>query len=147
MKVEEGKIGEFRRAVNEYYRSLHLENQERFLKRKEDLTVRRLGQLSLSLVEELKQLEPYGEGNAEPVFLLPEREIIEAEMLGKQKNHLKLTVLGEDGQMMKLMGFFAPEEWLAVRRGARVDAWVQLVVNEWQGVKSVEGRIVQLNLL
>ena len=145
VKVAGDRVEDFREAVNEYYRGLHLENQERFLKKKEDLIIRKLGQLTMDLVEEMKQLEPYGEGNTEPIFLLPEREVIEVAMLGKQGNHLKLTVLGEDGKIIKLMGFFAPEEWLAVRRGEKVDAWVQLVMNEWQGVKSVEGRILQLN--
>jgi len=71
VKVEKAKFEDFKRAVNEYYRSLELEDQMRFLGVREDLEVREFGELTLELVEELRKLEPYGEGNQEPVFLLP----------------------------------------------------------------------------
>lgn len=144
VKVEKGKLAEFREAICQYYDSLGLENQERFLGVKEDLEVRDFTQLSLELIEEMRKLEPYGEGNAEPVFLLPEARIIEAAKLGANGEHLRLTVWDQQGHSLKLMRFFAPEEDLAVQEGTTADIWVSLAENEYRGVRSVEGRILKI---
>lgn len=144
VKVEKGKVEEFRQAVCRYYDSLGLENQERFLTVQEDLEVRDFSELTLELIEEMRKLEPYGEGNAEPVFLLPEVRVVEAAKLGENGAHLRLTVWDQNGKSLKLMRFFAPEEDLRVREGATVNVWVNLAENEYRGIRSVEGRILKL---
>ena len=75
------KLADFRKAMNAYYESLGLTNQERFGVR-EDLAVEDFEEFSLELVEELRELEPYGEGNQEPVFLLPGVRVMEVARLG-----------------------------------------------------------------
>lgn len=117
VKVEKAKFEDFKRAVNEYYRSLELEDQMRFLGVREDLEVREFGELTLELVEELRKLEPYGEGNQEPVFLLPEVKVVEVARLGADKTHLRLTVWDQNGKSLKLMKFFAAAEELNLREG------------------------------
>ncbi len=50
---------------------------------REDLAVEDFEEFSLELVEELRELEPYGEGNQEPVFcLLPGVRVMEVARLG-----------------------------------------------------------------
>ena len=44
---------------------------------------------------------------------------------------------------MKCVGFWAREEW-RVEEGEKVNIWVRLEVNEWRGVKSVEGMIMRV---
>lgn len=144
VKVEVGKLEEFRRAVNEYYRGLELKNQERFLVVREDLVVRNLGDLSLELIEELRTLEPFAEGNAEPVFLLPDVRVMEVARLGADGEHLRLVVEDDRGGSLKLMQFFAPEENLKIQPGGRANMWITLTENEFRGVRSVEGRILKI---
>lgn len=144
VKVEVSRFEDFRRAMNEYYKGLGLENQERFLGVREDLTVEDFKDLSLELVEELHELEPYGEGNQEPVFLLPEVRVMEAAKLGANGQHLRLMVWDKAGKGLKLIEFYAPEEHLEVGAGATVNVWVQLAENEYRGIRSVEGRILRL---
>ncbi len=45
---------------------------------------------------------------------------------------------------MKLVGFFAREEWFLVEEGEKVDVLVNLMVNEWNGNRAVEGRLLQV---
>ena len=45
---------------------------------------------------------------------------------------------------MKLVAFGAPEAWRRVENGERVSALVQVEENEWNGLRSVEGRILDL---
>ena len=144
VKIESAKVSEFREALSAYYKSLELSNQERFLEKEEDIAVSGFSELDTELVESLAMLEPYGVGNEEPVFLLRDAFVLEAARMGAEKNHLRLALRGEDGKVFKVVKFFAEEEWMGLSGGERVDAYVTLVENEWNGVRSVEGRLVRL---
>lgn len=137
-------LGRFRGAVNQYYESLKLSNQMRFLEVHEDLAVKDFSELTLELIEEMRKLEPYGSGNEEPVFLLPEVRVVETAKLGSDGQHLRLTIWDQNGKSLKLMCFYAPEKYLRLRGGEVVNAWVTLGENEFRGLRSVEGRIVRL---
>ena len=132
----------FTECVNEYYRGLRLKNQERFLEVVEDVVVENVGDLTKSLCWELSLLEPYGEGNPEPVFKLTGVEVLSAKRMGAEGKHLRLNVKGKDGRSVKLVAFFAPDEWLEVREGERLDVLVNLRINEYNGIRTVEGRIL-----
>ncbi len=144
VKVAPSRLEEFRRAINEYYKSLGLVDQERFLTTHEDVIVEEFGELSLEFVEEMRELEPYGEGNLEPIFLLPEVRVVEAVRMGAEGEHLRLTVWDKNGKSLKLMKFYAPEEWRGLRGGETISAWITLTENTFRGIRSVEGRIVKI---
>lgn len=134
----------FRRAINEYYQSLDLKNQERFMEIHEDLTVDDFSMLSLELMDELKLLEPFGEGNQVPIFRLANVRVMEMARLGANGQHLRLVVWDEKGKALKIMKFGAPEEYFHLQAGDTLDAWVTLEENDFRGLRSVEGRIVKL---
>lgn len=144
VKVPLGGLEGFTGAINRYYEGLGLRGQERFLELKEDLVVEDLAELSLELAEELRQLEPFGEGNGEPRFLLPGVRVVEAARLGADGQHLRLVVEDERGGRLKLMRFFAPEAELTTRVGERVSVWATVEENVFRGTRSVEGRIERL---
>ncbi len=144
VKIKSDGLADFRTAVNEYYRTLNLRDQERFLEIEADVMVEEFAELSLELVEELGALEPYGQGNAEPVFLLSGVRVVDVGKLGADGQHLRLTVWDKQGKSFKLMCFYAPEEYLKLTGGEIIDAWITLVENEFRGIRSVEGRIVKL---
>lgn len=144
VKVPLEGLVDFTAAMNRYYEGLGLREQERFLELKEDLVVEDLAELSLEFAEELRQLEPFGEGNGEPRFLLPGMRVVEAARLGAEGQHLRLVVEDERGGRLKLMRFFAPEAELTMRAGERVSAWVTVEENVFRGTRSVEGRIERL---
>ncbi len=144
VKVAEDKLEDFRRAVNDYYKSLKLENQERFLEVGEDLTVENFEDLSLELMDELKTLEPFGEGNQVPIFRFREVKIMDAARLGDKGQHLRLSLWDRNGHFFKAIGFSVPEEYLNLRAGDVVDVWVRLEENVFRGIRSVEGRIVKV---
>ncbi len=144
VKLEKSKLADFRMAVNEYYESLNLRNQERFLDVSEDLAVEDFDELSLEFLEELRQLEPYGEGNPEPIFLLPEVRVVEVAKLGEKQKHLRLVVWDKNGKSLKLMMFNAPEEYLNLTGGEIVNVWINLTENNFRNTRSVEGRILKI---
>ncbi len=144
VRVAENRLAGFRRAMNAYYDSLKLEGQERYLEVREDLVVEDFSELSLELLEQLKLLEPFGEGNQAPVFLLPQVRIAEAARLGADAQHLRLVVWDKLGQSLKIIGFNVPSEYLTLREGDVVNAWITIESNEFRGTRSVEGRIIKL---
>lgn len=144
VKLPSEKLEEFTQRINEYYKSLKLEGQERFLEAKEDIAVESLGELNLDFIEEMRKLEPFGEGNPEPVFLLPKMMVMEAAAMGAAGQHLRLSLRDREGKTLKIVAFNAEKTWMQVNPGEKVNAWVELTENEWNGIRSVEGRLLRL---
>lgn len=134
-------IGAFRRRVNEYYHTLGLRNQEQLLLPKADATAA-LGDIDEDLVAQIATLEPFGSGNSAPILCSRDVTVLYARRMGAEGQHIKITV--DDGQArVEMLAFNAPEHFF-VTPGDRVAVWYQPGVNEWQGRRSVEGRLLHL---
>lgn len=48
--------------------------------------------LEMATLETLQRFQPFGPGNEEPIFLLENCRVMSTQTVGKQKNHLKLTL-------------------------------------------------------
>ena len=144
VKVEKGKIEAFEERINEYYDSLQLQDQERFFEKEPDLVTSEPGELTLEFFEELQTLEPFGPGNEVPIFGLREMFVLDKGLMGAEEQHLRLLVRGADGKVMKLVAFNAPENWRKVQQGETIELMIGLEENEWNGLRSVEGRILDL---
>lgn len=144
VKLAPERFEDFRAAVIDYYRSLELTDQERFLGIHEDLAVTNFEDFTLELIDELRTLEPFGEGNQTPIFRLPEVRVMEAARLGDNGQHLRLMLWDAAGHQFKVVGFNAPEPYLSLQSGDTVDAWITLEENTFRGIRNVEGRILKL---
>ena len=148
VKVEQKNLYAFREKINEYYRSLNLKDQTKYLKTQPDLEVENLAELSLDFLEELKQLEPFGTGNEEPIFRLKNTEIYEIRKMGAEGQHLRLDMKDKNSRILKLVAFFAPETWLTLDPAYdKIEPIVKLTENDFNGVKSVEARLIDLSIL
>lgn len=136
-------IKTWQQALNQYYKSLKLKNQEKYLLAEEDITESSFNKLDINLVKEISKLEPFGMGNLQPVFRLTEMSVIYVDRIGREKNHLKMT-LSDGNNKLKFVAFNPPEDWFVLPE-SKVDVWVNLDINEWQGCQSVEGRILRLS--
>ena len=146
VKFPKDKLDEFTERVNRYYRSLHLPDQRKYFDVIEDLTVAELSDLDTELIDDLAKMEPFGEGNPEPIFRLKDVVIISTMRMGKEEQHLRLIVKDDWGNTFKLVAFNAEDDWLDLSSGMQLDIWVTLMDNEWNGTRSVEGRILKLSV-
>lgn len=144
LKLEKDKLDKFSEQVNKYYKSLGLKNQGRFLEKQPDLTVGKIDSVSLDFMGELELLQPFGDGNPEPLLLLRDVKVRFADKLGAEGKHLKLTVADAESGQMRLIAFYAPEEWMEIQPGETISVLISPMVNEWNGVSSVEGRIIEI---
>ena len=144
VKVMGRKLLEFSEGLNKYYGSLGLINQEKYLKCDYDIEAEDFSDLDEELVSEMGELEPFGNGNEEPVFLLRDALVLSTRKMGAEGQHIKWLLRDEKGAKFSVVAFFAKEKWLEVGEGMRRDFLVTVMENEWNGVKSVEGRVKEI---
>ena len=144
--LETAKIGDFRRRVNEFYDSLQLTNQERYLLPRADVEIDDFSEIDEDLVENLAKMEPFGNGNPEPVVKITTAIVLSARCMGADGQHVKLALRDNNGRVLQMLAFNAPEEFFR-EPGDEVVAWFQPTINEWQGVRTVEGRLLHVTLL
>ena len=139
------RINDFRRRVNEFYDSLQLTNQERYLLPKADVEIDDFSEITEELVADLAKMEPFGNGNPEPVLKITAASVLSARRMGADGQHVKLALRDKNGKVLQMLAFNASEEFFR-EPGDEVVAWFQPTVNEWQGVRTVEGRLVHVAL-
>ncbi|MBB1564286.1 single-stranded-DNA-specific exonuclease RecJ [Candidatus Saccharibacteria bacterium] len=144
--LETEKIGDFRRRVNEFYESLQLTNQERYLLPRADVEIDDFSEVDEELVANLARMEPFGNGNPEPVLKITAASVLSARRMGADGQHVKLALRDKNGKVLQMLAFNAPEEFFR-EPGDEVVAWFQPTINEWQGARTVEGRLVHVALL
>ncbi|HJV32717.1 MAG TPA: single-stranded-DNA-specific exonuclease RecJ [Patescibacteria group bacterium] len=101
-------------------------------------------EVSVGLIKELKALEPHGEGNPRPRFLLRGGRVASSRQVGAEGKHLQLTVVDDKGGRLKLIGFGFGPMLPDLPIGGRVDAVVELDLNEWNGRVEPQGRVVDV---
>ena len=138
-------IAAFRQRVNEFYRSQNLFNQQALLLPQEDVSVVNLLQVNEGLLSQLSQLEPFGNGNPEPVIKLANMLVVNVRRMGADAQHIKLELRDDNKKSLWFLAFNAPEHFF-VQPGEYVTVWFQLTINEWQGRRSIEGRLLHLEL-
>ena len=144
--LETEKIGDFRRRVNEFYDSLQLTNQERYLLPRADVEIDDFSEIDEELVANLAKMEPFGNGNPEPVLKIARASVLSVRRMGADGQHVKLALRDKNGKVLQVLAFNAPEEFFR-EPGDEVAAWFQPTINEWQGVRTVEGRLLHIILL
>ncbi len=136
----------FRTRVNEYFKSLDLPPQPPLLLPKADVTIDDFSDINERLVDELATLEPFGNGNPEPILRINDVLVTNVRRMGTESQHVKLRVRDQNSQEIEMLAFSVPTHWF-VEVGEKVSVWFQPTVNEWQGRRSTEGRLVRLELL
>ena len=63
------------------------------------------GYITEKLLMEWRKLEPFGNGNAKPVFGMKNVKFLSLKLIGKQKNVAKCTVLDEENRRFTVMNF------------------------------------------
>jgi len=136
-------IGAFRQRVNEFYKAQKLMDQPVLLLPKEDVTVERFDEVDERLLEQLLLLEPFGNGNPEPILKTTGLLVLNQRRMGADGQHVKLELRDKQGMKMQFLAFNAPGHFF-VEPGERINVWFQPMLNEWQGRRSVEGRLLHL---
>ena len=139
--IQEGNIDAFRQRMNRYVRSasggeLPVSSLDI------DAAITCPGDVSLSEVEHLSQLEPYGAGNPRPTFALLGATVDAVQSVGQGK-HLKLR-LSKGTCRFDAIFFSVTEEECGVAAGMRVDAAFYLQANTFRGNTTLQLQLVDI---
>lgn len=151
LSLQEDKIDELRKALNN---NCELTDDDLTRKIMIDASLP-LEYLNLNLIEELNVLEPFGKGNAKPVFGVRDARVIKATLLGKDKNVLKLRLLTNnnitidamifndvEGFEDKIIAKYGEEELQDLYNKSNNNIYLDFTfypsINEWNGNKNIQ---------
>ncbi|NOZ42015.1 MAG: single-stranded-DNA-specific exonuclease RecJ, partial [Alphaproteobacteria bacterium] len=99
-----------------------------------------VGGVTVSLIDQLARLGPYGQGNSMPRFALAAVTVKYADVVGR--DHVKCTLQGGDGAVVKAMAFRSADQPLGQlilqSRGRRIHVAGTVRRNSWNGRVSAE---------
>lgn len=134
----------FRKRVNDFYKSQKLANQAALLLPSADSDAT-LDEVTEALIDAIATLEPFGNGNPQPILRTESLTVFGVRRMGDSGQHVKLTLKSAEAHSIDLIAFNAPDHFF-VEQGASIVAWYAPELNEWQGRRSVEGRLLHLEL-
>jgi single-stranded-DNA-specific exonuclease len=139
------QIGEFRKRVNKFYRTQNLFSQKELLLPTADATAE-LHHITEDLITLIGMLEPFGSGNRQPVVMSKNLKVVGRRLMGSESQHIKLELCDVSGKKLQMLAFSAPQNFF-VEPGDNVCVWYQPDINEWNGRRSIEGRLLHLEKL
>ena len=105
-----------------------------------------LDEITWPLVESVEKCKPFGMGNPPPVFAARSLTVAGLSTVGADGKHLRLTVQSPSGKILKMIGFSFGSHIETLHLGDTIDVAFEVSVNEWQGNRELQGRIVDLKV-
>lgn len=124
----------FREGIIAYYHSLKLPNQDHHLTPLIEYELPNLTWVSLTFVQQLKLLEPFGEGNPEPIFLWRNLIVESVRRVGADGSHLQLQLIDSAKVRARAVWFRAAQTSLLAGDTVKIMATIE--VNEFNGQTS-----------
>lgn len=134
LTVEESKIEEFTKSINQYADSIMKENDftpQIFI---DDVLYSE--DLNIDTVNQLKMLEPFGMGNPVPVFMV-EKAKIKLINVSYDKKHLRLQLI-KNGVYLDVIGFNMASLYDQYKQKMIVDVVGTISINEYAGITKLQ---------
>lgn len=100
--------------------------------------------INMSLARQVQRLEPFGQGNPEPIFVTGDLKILDIKLVGKQGQHLKVRFISADqSQIIDGIGFnlgYKIEDILALSYRVAFT----LNINTWKNLDTLQLNIIDI---
>lgn len=101
--------------------------------------------------DEIQKCAPFGKDNLEPKFIAKNMEITEIRTVGNGDKHLKLSLamfdnIQKTAKNFKAIAFGLGEHNNHLKAGDLVDIVFEFIVNEWNGYRGLELKVVDIKL-
>ncbi|MEI6627365.1 MAG: single-stranded-DNA-specific exonuclease RecJ [bacterium] len=107
----------------------------------------KLAEINWELWENINKFEPFGEGNDVPLFVARHLIVETIKAVGNDGKHLSVLVSQEGyPNLHKLIGFSFGEWCAKLKRGDKIDVIFELGVNQWNGNRELQLKIIDLKL-
>lgn len=131
LTIKASRLDEFRRRIND---EMLLMTDEAWIPAQEYDLEMRLPELSLDFLDSLECMQPMGQGNTVPVYLLRGVTVTNAKTMGVNGAHLRMQI-SQDGCVMDAAAF--KMGWRCEQAVGLMDMLVTIDRNEWQGRTSL----------
>ncbi|RAL26616.1 single-stranded-DNA-specific exonuclease RecJ [Thermoflavimicrobium daqui] len=92
-------------------------------------------EITVSMIDQLRVLEPYGMGNPTPYFAIKDAQIARMQRMGVDRNHLRIQLSSEQAKL-DVVGFRVADLADEIAENARISVLGELKINEWNGKRS-----------
>lgn len=99
--------------------------------------------ISLALITEIQKLEPFGLGNPRPVFMLNKVNAIGWQAVGRENQHLKITVL-TDKIIFDAIYFQAEKRSVKLEKEKYYDIIFTPTINDWNNAQKISLNIIDI---
>ena len=100
--------------------------------------------ISWELFEAIQLFRPFGQANPTPLFVARKVQVSAFSSVGKEGGHLKLRLQSQTGKLVEAIGFRLGDWVEKLTLGCELDVAFEIQVNEWNGNRSLQIRIVDL---
>ena len=135
LSIEEENIEKFRRQLNE-----NCTLTEEDLRPKVVIDVPMpVSYITKELVEQISLLEPFGKGNTKPIFAQKGLRVLDSNIIGKNKNVVKLKLLDPQGVTMEGIYFGEAEDFVNfIRERNSISVTYYPEINRFRGRESLQ---------
>lgn len=135
LSLTEENIGAFRQRLNE---NCTLTAEDMVEKIVIDVPMP-MSYVTIPLIRQISQLEPFGKGNTKPVFAQKNLRISNARVFGKNRNVVKMLLTDEYGFAAEGIWFGDGDEFVQkIREKERWDMIYYPTINAFRGRESIE---------
>jgi single-stranded-DNA-specific exonuclease len=99
-----------------------------------------LSEVTPDLVAELERMEPFGQGNPEPLLAVTGARVVDRTLVGRDAQHLKLWVTDEQ-HTYECIGFGMARLEPELRQAERVDLCFAPQMNDFEGYRTLQFRL------
>lgn len=135
LTIEEGFIGRFRKKINEIAKDLQ-KDKELYREILVDYKIDKNDDLK-DIYKDIIKLEPFGEGNAKPVFVYRALKVISIKAVGKENKHLYMK-LYNDRDYMNAIGFNMGFAISHIEVNQKIDIICSVEMNVWNGNETMQ---------
>jgi single-stranded-DNA-specific exonuclease len=145
LTMPKNNLDAFKRALNAYMDELYADtifDADLLI----DLAVD-LSDLTLDFFAQLSELEPFGIGNEEPLFLLKDVLLTEVKWVSEGKHLLGRVSSADCPEGIKFVQFGASSNLLALKPGQKLNLVARIEQNQYRGKTSLELRAVDCQIV
>ena len=140
-EISSENIGKFKEKYSQLLDE-YLEGENLYTTIKIDYELK-LEDVNNELLKDINKLEPYGEGNREPIFITKNLNAIDYCLVGKEKTHLRVLFI-KDEEQIEGIGYKMAHFLSVLSEYTTFDVIYNLEENNFNGQKKLQFKIVDL---
>ncbi len=137
--IDAFNVAKLRAGLNHEMKQIHNIHPEHFVHEITIASQLELDQVTMELIEQLNQLEPYGHKNEKPFFVIRNLFVRNIFYMGESKQHIKLRCEDQMGNILEAIAFNMSEYWNQLHI---TDQCIDIVgfveINEYNNMKKIQ---------